>query len=255
MKIKSIILSLFLVASTASAEPILGWTALAALSPKFPCAKYVREVSRSPFPGMSVLLGTFGNDTTCIRRFIRKNKERPHALQIYLVNGPCRNNNRCETTEESYLSRLMRFRREVEPLLVPKTRLLLSPFLEDRKPLAWFKERKEELSQAQICPQCAYVGFVRNAVDAKARAPSSWLIEHHGLLLKHTTGRLISNDGRPISLSEVTEFRRGNAGALGIFLWTPDSQGITGTKFIPPSRRSFEISHRSLSLWRKFLRG
>lgn len=204
---------------------------------------------------MSVLVGTFGKDTSCLRRFLAKNKDRSHVLQVYITNGPCRNNNRCETTEESYRSQLLWFRREVEPLLVPKTRLLLSPFLEDRKPLSWFKGRKKELSQAQICPQCASVDFVRNPVDEEARAPSSWLIEYHGLFSKHTTGRIVSNDGSPISLSDVAEFRRRHSGAIGVFLWTPDLQGITGGKFIPPSRRNFQISHRSLSLWRKFLRG
>jgi len=204
---------------------------------------------------MSVLLNTFGDDTFCLKRFIQKNKDRPHFLQVYLLNGPCRNNRRCETTEKSFVPTLLWFRREVEPFLVPKTRVLLSPMLEDRKPLSWFKRRNKELPLAQICPQCASVDFVRNPVDEKARAPVGWLIEHHGLFSKRTTGRLISNDGRPISMSEVAEFRRRNSGTLGIFLWTPDLQGITTGQFVPPSRRNFQISHRSLSLWRKFLRG
>jgi hypothetical protein len=74
----------------ASAEPYKGFSAYAAMHERFPCSRYLQLAGMSERPVMAVLYGTFGRNSSCIKRFAHKFRNKPHLIEIHPTNETCR---------------------------------------------------------------------------------------------------------------------------------------------------------------------
>lgn len=245
------------------AEPYVGFSSFAALSPRFPCAKFLKIANRAKRPAMTVLHGTFGANYQCVNRFIRQNSHRPHLVEVHLLNGPCRRNFRChdgelypnvsvpawnrklETKNAQILSDIID-RAYVVMLALKQaetTELVLSIELEDN-----FTPRAFRSVYGAIREVWGGYGFgqiVRGQVGATcATFP---FCESHGVF---PDGRaaIWNQDGDDLPLSDDAEWLEScrQPGRLACFLWSARAQGIFGPNFVKPSDRRFEITDRDI---------
>lgn len=198
---------------------------------------------------MSVLVGTFGRSPSCVKRYLSQEHDRRHTLLIYLENGPCQNNNRCQPNERPYTHNI-RFIRSLQPYMGPNTELWVSPKLEDKNSPGWHKRALKRLRAANLCPGCYAVKYVRNSVKTGPVGRYD-LREFHGLHTPSGPGAVVSNDGVEIELSGVTAWRARHRDSAGQFLWTGEAQGIKpNSKFARPLERNFEISDFTVKRWK-----
>lgn len=84
-----------------AAAQYCGLNAIAAMAPNFQgkvCDDYLNQVNAAKYPAMAVLWdSSFGNDKTCITRFMDSNRHRPHLVLIYMENGAGRRNGSLES--------------------------------------------------------------------------------------------------------------------------------------------------------------
>lgn len=199
---------------------------------------------------MSVLVGTFGRSPVCVKRYLAQEYDRRHTLLVYLENGPCQNNNRCQANERRYPHNL-RFIRSLEPFMGPNTELWVSPKLEDRNAPGWHRRALKRLHAAKLCPGCYAVKYVRNSVKTGPVGRYD-LREYHGLHTKSGARAVVSNDGAAVELSDCRTFYTRHANSAGVYLWNAELQGI-GQRWIIPYRRSFKVTDRLLRCWNRFL--
>jgi hypothetical protein len=97
-----IILAIFvlLLSNIAVAEEAkFGWAMLALQHKDFPCKKLDPYINKAPHPYVSVLWDTFGDSNKCLKRFLKKSKNKPHTLQVYMSNEVCRRKGNCRSYE------------------------------------------------------------------------------------------------------------------------------------------------------------
>ena len=88
-------LCLFLVIASNAQAQYVGTSGFAIFNRKFPCDDFLEIQRASKKPFAPTLWGTFGTDATCLRRFTEVFKDRPHAVQIHLLNNTCIRNHAC----------------------------------------------------------------------------------------------------------------------------------------------------------------
>lgn len=234
--------------SFSSAQPQgrpLGLSAFAASSPRFPCAKYLRQVNKSRYPIMPVLWGTFGADIKCINRFIKTNAHRPHIVEVHLQNGPCEFNSRCGPYERSYAHNYIDLMGKVRPLA--KTSLWLSPVLEDRLTPEQFEIAVHFLENYTL--DQPWISRVRSPIGPRP-IPHGWLKEAHGT--DKSNADITNNDGTVVFLDTMQKFHSQHDNDRALILWTPDLQGVS-KRFVDPRKRQFQLTMHTKVLWNKLL--
>lgn len=248
------------------AEPFVGFSSFAALSPKFPCSQFLKIQSKKP--AMAILLTTFGADFKCVNRFIELNKSRQHLIQIHPLNGPCRRNKRCDSNEIAYKDSIERFNQKLERgrgkvfFQIKKklsnaikkikanknTRLIISSGLEDD-----YTVRAHRAIVALIYETLPDAFIVRNRVGSLC---ADYPCESHGVFPDRTAD-IWNQDGDDLSVRDdakwlsrcLKDFR------LACFLWSSRAQGIYSNEFIKPRLRNFEISNHDVLTHNQIING
>ncbi len=240
------------------------------MNPRFPCDRYIHIVEAADAPALSVVWGTFGDDTTCPATFLDYFADRPHLLQIHLTNETCRrNSNQCFEGELFGDVTVPQFNRRLQNYDLPtyaqidsrirdiltfvekskneNTTLVLSLGLEDNYTLpAYLSLRAYALT---LWPY-----FVsRNPVGGHAgsHVPGD-ILERHSRRSRFSSPLCIANeDGNNQSFSDSLAFIHRYAGCLGTFIWRAPAQGrgFKGdslTRITPPRKRTFTISGKDI---------
>lgn len=247
----------------------VGTSGFAIFNKRFPCDDFIEIHKSAKKPFASTLWGTFGTDATCLRRFAEVFKDRPHAIQIHLLNNTCVRNRNCregepfprwtvstlnkklEARDPATLARLKarveRIVRLASGFLNPNTELILGLGLEDnysnRAYLNLLEEVKPlwpwKLSRNPLHPQ----GKTRGDAD---------LMEFHGWGARCTGVHQIANqDGTVFSEGESRRWLDQNSKCGFVALWTAESQGRTvsngkvRSSALPPRSRSFRYRNKS----------
>lgn len=237
-----------------------GLSAFAARSPRFPCDRYLNIVLQARYPAMAVLWDSFGDDNTCVVRFLEAAKDRPHAIQIHPWNNVAVRNRTTEPQmvfhrmSRSELNRRLEARdpvliRELQARLAEmvnfvnahgnvNTQCVISTGLEDNY------SREAFLVMVQVVQSVWPYLVVRNPVGGSGgKYGAVHFIERHG---HGARADVVNEDGNPGTLRQSRRFLDRNRGALAKFLWRPDHQGRpdSGRPDYPRSGRDFVISAR-----------
>jgi hypothetical protein len=248
------------------------------------CTKALHVFDGVAYPSLSIVWGTFGTDTACLRRYLSAFSEVPHILEVHITNNTCLRGRICRRGElvrgvspgaynrllersDSVTIRLLRSRiskivHELASIRGPNTRLLLSTGLEDDYTSKAFEKVHELLSAAQ---QVTPFEIVRSPSRRRARSNTTAdLLEMHGFSPRTTPqwqGRcIVNNDGDDIhfersntvgSLDQLPRFidRYTEDGCL-VFLWWSGPQGLFPAleARITPARRRYDIKASEIRL-------
>jgi hypothetical protein len=275
--IRIIFLVLFFVITLESLgqkKPFVGFSSFAAMHPDYPCNQFLRIAKNSAKPAMTVLLKTFGNDTSCIAKFLEQSKNKPHLLQIHLSNETCRRyRGRCtrdeiranlgvreynlslergeERSRVLIQSRVNLVARTIFPLTNEKTLVMLTTGLEDNYTF------KAYLNVQRWIKVAGYRGYlVRNPLsDFCTRDTGAHLCELHSAISQFNFTPCIFNvDGNIVSTTRQLELFRKFSFCHALFAWEPVSQGrgVSGG-YTEPKSRSFIISNSTVNEYSKLL--
>lgn len=265
----TVLLAVCLVCRSALAEPFVGFSSFAALSPKFPCSKFLRIANKAEHPAMAVLHGTFGANYDCVNRFIEENRDRPHLVEVHLLNGACRRANRCYEGEIYPRTSVAEFNRKLEArdrdLLSKiidrvvvvflalnandKTTLVMTTGLEDNYSREAFEVMYETIARRW------HFEIIRSPVGSSC---SSSLpdCESHGVF-PDRRARIQNQDGDDLPLQDDRRWLDSclSGASLSCFLWSGRAQGIFGPVFTKPRRRIFEITNRDILEYGRLVEG
>lgn len=214
-----------------------GIAALALTSPRFPCDEFLQAVNVAEFPATAFLFKTFGEDYSCLLRFLNSNTHRPHLVIAYVTNETCRADRRCLEGE---------FRSDLS------VRELASGFERgDAAILTGYRERAKELSAildglgndhtrgiVVTGLEAEWGESAERVVNAIAREEffevgenplnnkpvGIGIPELHGDITA-PAGGIASEDGACLSAEQSKNFLRRNKQALVSLLWRATLQG------------------------------
>jgi hypothetical protein len=254
--------------SALAADHYRGVMALGATHSRFPCSTLLSILESSARPAMSVLPRIFGDDLSCVKRFMARFADRDHALVIYGEDNTGRRNRKQYTgawlrgvtigdlnkrlerndgaTLRSYHRHVSAFLPQIVSAANINTRLVLVPSLEDN-----FTSRAWRNLSKHVRGWWPYQ-IARNSVNDR----NNYIAATEGVD-RHTTAKaacikgklcVASNDGTYLSASRIGQWFKSNSGAHISMFWHPEcSNGrkrINDTKFTfsPPRTRSFSCS-------------
>lgn len=229
-----------------------GLTILAAMHPNFPCRAALDSLSRVRHPAIEILLGTFGEDFTCVEKFSKRFGKRA-AIFIHPYNNTCyRFPRRCyreDIPPATYfrLGKLMQRFRELRATY--GVRLYLSLGLEDGYSL-----RVARLIQKRFREDFPEIPTYRNSLSHDYRG--ALFGERHGDgMCRGGKEKAVSLDGTKLSERSFVEFPRKAfaSGCRAVFLWAADWQGKfrRGRKFERPTTRHFVFGSKDQVLVRE----
>lgn len=260
----SVSLCLLLAFSThAQGRQYVGFSSFAALNPNYPCDRFIGIARKAKSPSMTVLLSTFGNDLTCVSKFLTTFKRKHHLLQIHISNETCRRHiGRCAKEEifptltttpynkalqrgnlkvkRAIQDRAIFIRDKILPLTNKRTKVIVSTGLEDNynnkayiKVLSYVKEilPKTNTARSPVTDRCY---LLNGANYCELHLTTS--VFNNSLCIWNNDGNLNSPNDQ---LKLFYKFSKCSV----LFAWEPTSQGRgNGTKYLEPSNRSFSIS-------------
>lgn len=238
-----------------------GVAVFAAMADNFPCEQALRLLASVPYPAMSVLWGTFGDDYSCMVEFLERFKARPHMLQIHLMNGSCRRQNRCLEGEFARYETLDGLNRKLERKDVAlmgelsdrigdvrgfvdshinhNSVVVLSISLEDN-----FTPRAASNLRNHVQPRWPYL-ISRNRVLGITPVG---IVESHDLLQDYPDRMCIVNeDGNGQSAQDSMNLLARYDHCLAVLLWRHSWQNFPPPKrgvFVPPRSRKFVITNQ-----------
>lgn len=258
-KLLSLFLIILCIVSDLKADPYKGFSSFAALHPtEFPCANFLKLSAHARKPAMVVLYGTFGDDWTCVERFITKFSHKKHLLEIHFYNGSCLHLHRCFEGElfsssvskvnkllasqdpiilSKIIERVDRITGKVDSLKQSKTTVVLSTGLEDRLSSSAYAVLYNTLRE-----RWPY-GLARSPASRHAKKfHSTDYIERHGVPTGSLNGNCIWNgDGFNLNPGETKSIFRKLRHCKVLFAWTREAQGIYWGDFIKPRERTFHL--------------
>lgn len=190
---------------------------------------------------MPVLAGTFGYSSKCIRRFMRANSHKPHIVQLFLANGPCRWNSRCGGYERTSRFNARWASRYVMRRGNGNTTFILAPILEDRVSTKRFNRVNDKVSRLVRTRTDREFFTLRNPVYGQSRGSADFL-ERHTVRVRYRKADFISNDGAEISLRDIYRYYDRHSKALALVFWDGTLQGV-GASFVDPRERRFYFSN------------
>lgn len=277
---REILLFVFLLVSSVSEnaiakptrKPFVGFSSFAAMNPNYPCSRFLQISKSSNKPAMSILLSTFGNDLSCVQRFLEQNSRASHLLQVHLTNETCRRaRGRCTNDEIKPIWGTDRYNLELEkanpilkkeiqartrfvidkiiPLTNSKTTLMVTTGLEDNFTYDAYLNVQKWIKQA------GYSGYlVRNPLsDFCTRDRGAHLCELHSTIsFWDRTPCIFNVDGNNLSAREQLVYLRKFRFCHALFFWEPVSQGRDfGQPFSPPKSRSFNLPTSTVNEYKR----
>ena len=223
----------------------------------------------APNPIMPILVGTFGDDWSCVERFLASNKDKPHALEVHITNQSCHRLRRCKKGEIG-TGDTAAFNRA---LLTPTspTNLTIETRIRDLESrLSKIKNNNTTILvssglEDQYCNKCyssvynlirtyiPYAKIIRNTILRNQSFVADY-VESHFLWSKCDANTIISNDGYSLNLSSVRRYRQFYSNCRGAVLWISSLQWGEQKFFLEPLRRKFRISVREKLMWYSFIR-
>lgn len=248
----------------------LGFSSFAATNPNFPCSRFLRIQKASHKPFMTILYSTFGDDYSCVARFLEQSKTKDHLLQIHLSNETFRRwrgrgtehemaprmgvlayNNALKVKNPRILMAIRDRVRDVQariaPLMNQNTQVIISTGLEDNYDTKAYYVVKSQLRRAKWP---FLIG--RNPLASCDVVSPSDYCELHSTNAYFSNVRCIwNNDGNAIGVAKqssmLEKYGRCFAGAF----WSAGAQGVFGGDFILPRSRHFRISRRDVNEYRR----
>lgn len=242
---------------------------------------------------VAVLWRTFDSPRNwlCLRRFIKRNTARRHAVEIHFSNEAGRNNRRLAAYEflphlstaqynsalargkRSTVGAIKRQARQISKLISAEsgelTNWFVSTGLEDSYSDAAYK-RIAAILKSELPPETFLVRSPRRTYEKRIDRNHANGVELHGDSPEYTragncisnndgtdidfAGRARPNDGR-IQASEVlTYIGRARNNNCHVLLWWGGPQGITG-RFRYPRDRAFVLDPKTFNFIKHLLRG
>jgi hypothetical protein len=263
----------------------VGVAYFAMMAPSFPCEEALEVFDPELPSATAVLWGTFGTDTRCIEKWFARGSGKPHLLEIHPTNEACRRNKRCEPLEiasrldvRTYNKRLAS--RDPEILSALRKRVseitdfakahsgdgvefILSTGLEDnftaegyRVVLELFRELwPYKITRSPVGTLHDSPVFSADFLELHTGAPS---FPPGQPCIANLDGTDIDFPHRPAPTSNNVSWDAAKAFAHRFstecrvaFLWSGPWQGVTTSKFTPPSMRSHLVDTQDISLIRE----
>lgn len=235
-----------------------GLAALAGMHRDFPCSRYLQIVRQAERPAMVVLWRSFGENTSCIVRFLEAFKHRPHLLEVHLSNEVCRRNGRCYEGElfrdwsvarynlelrnlspEARLgvsNRIAQLRGFLGPRINKNTTLAITLGLEDN-----FTPITARNLLSIVRPLWPYL-IIRNPNLKSAPRGDADFKEYHTFKVDLRGEPCIGNeDAVATTLENSKHFLSNYRECLAVLLWRAKHQGAGRRKFTAPRNRQLDI--------------
>jgi len=237
-------LLLSLLVSNARAQNYQGISAYAAMSPRFPCDEWLKLEDNATYPAMAVVWHIFGDDQSCIVKFLDRYKDKPHLLQIHLSGKNCRwEDAPCPysdaalremspATEARIRERFLGLDAMIVQYATAYTRIIISPLLEDDVSETAFRNLTAVV-RSNLPYDVARIRWTPGATDIE---------EFHSNTGRPRRRCLANEDGTPNGLVGSAKFLRRYSKCEAVILWRCDMQGSCGVKK-PPARRRYVISN------------
>ncbi len=222
----------------------------------FPCDAFLATEDFAAKPGMAVLWSTFGESLTCMDKFLKRYKPKPHLLEVHPFNNTCVRNGICTPDEiffgysinslnaalerndpatiEKIRHRIQTIRLALEALWNgnPNTYLILSTGLEDN-----YTQKAFIVLLGTIQKDWPY------ALLRSGSAIGSVPRETHGLDARCKSSVISVNiDGAMASTSQSASFLKNNKNCFNRQIWYPAHQGRNPNDNsipAPPRERTF----------------
>lgn len=236
-----------------------GKSCYACMSPNYPCDTFMESVSQSPNPATAVLWRTFGEDRTCLTRFIKEQPNKKKLLEIHFSNEACRRKRDCgqgeflpgvsvneyskllEKSDPAVLKAIDKRTAEILSFVASiadgNTTFVLSTANEDdlRKNTAY-----QHLAR-RIDKTWPFT-LVRSPNGSNPFKSVTDYTEHHGTQTRNKGGISNQDGSNSTTCREKRSFLRGNKQSLARFLWDRLSQGSG----LPRRSRKFTITKSSV---------
>lgn len=246
----------------AHGQQTTGISAFAIFGKNFPCKALVSTFGDSQTIAVATLVGTFGNDFTCINSLVESNRGKSFIIEFHLSNGSCRAFNRCgagelfgSLTSKQFDRKLRNINRSTTSRI--QTRLApIKSFIDQYK-----SENIKILISAELETRCSKLAIENFFKVIKDEIPAAFLVfnpvgetnnfvpigtdfvELHGLRPKFrgNTSRICSNDGNVINLQSARSYFRQAHSCQMLLPWSKELQGIIGhnRRFVRPRDRRF----------------
>lgn len=247
-------------------EPYLGLSAFAAMHPKFPCDQLIISTSGIPNnPAVSVLWGTFGEDTTCLANWIKSQSYRPHLVQIHFSNEVCRRKKNCREgeffgslTTKEYNAFVVKGDQSFKDAVRSRVESIKALFALGNDNTTWVLGMGLEDSYSHLTALKLYDELSLSWDKKVSRNPlyeTDWdiskaTLELHGEYPNLTTNCIANLDG--VSIDIDTNYKPSISGDAYltftqnycqtcnvVFGWSAPAQGIHSESFVPPRERTF----------------
>jgi len=275
------LLSLVSISLCTSAYADVGVSAFAMLHSKFPCEDYLRLFRYSPVAFTSILIGTFGNNKRCLKKFLRLKKKK--IVQIHVSNEAGRRNGKLlagELLPQYSISQYGKAWEGLSPKAINSLLLRVEPYAsltKDYPDVEWLisdgLESNDSITAAKNRIATLRKKWPHKIVHAPLHARRKWrdtgadAIELHGLSPKLSMPCISNLDGadidfkdgrgsatRGISADEVPSYiRKYKHRGCKVLLWWSSLQG-TRQGWKPPFEREFKIFSEQSSSVKKWLR-
>lgn len=267
LKVKLCLTFILLFTLNAQADYV-GTSGFALLNAKFPCDDFIEIHKSAKRPFASTLWGTFGTNAACLRRFAEVFKDRPHAIQIHLLNNTCIRNKACREGEpfprwsvsqlnrkiealdplaiQRIVNRVQRIEKLVSGFRGPNTEIILGLGLEDNYTTKAYKN----LLQV-VAPNWPYK-LSRNPLGNHNYVGQADYLERHGSGA-HCGGKaqIVNQDGTYFNESASRKWIDKNYNCKYLALWVAESQGRIvsngkiKSKVTPPRSRTFRYPNKN----------
>ena len=214
----------------------------------FPCDRFLSMFRGAKQAHSAVLWDTFGNNMSCLRRFLKLSAKMPVSLEIHPTCGPCRRSPNWPKQPKAG-SNFERIRRFIERNRGEGRTFLVSLELEDQ-----FRDKEaanvNDGLQARID-----VLTVRNSIFS-VRGHDTDFVELHGKKARcRSASQLADLDGDDLSWPDVRRWLRANKNCAYRRVWKARWQGIPDSKFRALADRNYNISRLDVREVRRFLKG